>query len=134
MDDAIVNDWLQRDVVEEMEIMPARFIYATDFNMSIWHVRECFWIWREIMYKEDKNMSYRVQAWQYVKAYSKILKAKNQWNYRHGIPLEHKWDNLTPNSPQWIAYYMKHPDEQEAMHTYRRHWERMKKGVQHAEA
>jgi hypothetical protein len=133
MDDRTVMDWLHKDDVEEINIMPAKRIYLEDFNSSIWHIRECFWIWREIMYREKSTNDQRIQAWQYVKAYAKILKDKKQWDHDHGIPAEHGWANLTPNTPRWIGYYMKHPEEQAVMHSFRQWWER-RTGKKYAEA
>lgn len=123
MDEHIVSQWLNADVIEELDIIPAKFIYATDFNSSAWHIKECFWIWRDVMYGEGKAEQ-RIQAWQYVKAYAKILKDKGQWDHKHGIPLENNWRNLLPNTPKWIGYYMRHPEEQAEMHAYRMYWEK----------
>ncbi len=124
MDDRTVLEWITKDDVKEMEIMPAVTIFKTDFNSSVWHIRECFWIWREIMYREKSSAEQRIQAWQYVKAYSKILKVKEHWDHAHGIPKEHGWAGLTPNTPKWIGYYMKHPKEQSVMHAFRQWWEK----------
>jgi hypothetical protein len=122
MDDKEVMKWLQKDYIEELDIMPAKRIYLEDRNSSLWHIRECFWIWREVMYREGE-VSKKIQAWQYVKAYAKILKDKNQWDHNHGIPLDYEWKKLTPNTPRWIGYYMRHPEEQARMHEYRTWWE-----------
>ncbi|MHA2063939.1 MAG: hypothetical protein ACXABY_06095 [Candidatus Thorarchaeota archaeon] len=124
MDDKNVASWLKRDVIEEIDIIPAKFIYSTDFNTSVWHIRECFWIWREVMYREGGTKEQSLQAWQYVKAYAKILKDKGHWNHQSGTPLDKEWKTLTPNTPRWIAYYMRHPDEQAEMHEFRLWWER----------
>lgn len=121
--DEEVMSWLNKDVIRELDIMPAKYIYRTDLNTSIWHIRECFWIWRELMYRDNTDTEQRIQAWQYVKAYAKILKDKNEWDHNHGIPKDHEWRKLTPNTPRWIGYYMRNPDKQAAMHEYRKWWE-----------
>lgn len=123
MDEKDVRYWLNADVILEMDIMPAKTIYRTDYNTSIWHIRECFWIWREVMYREGSEPEQRIQAWHYVRAYSKIMKDKDQWDHQHGIPLDYEWKKLRPNTPRWIGYYMRHPEEQAAMHEYRMWWE-----------
>lgn len=118
-----IDTWLRKDYIEDVEITPAATLYTTDFNMAIWTVRDLFWRFRDLMY-QGKNNELRIQSWQYVKAYAKILKAKNQWDHEAGIPIEHGWTNLQPETSQWISYYMRHPEDQALMQAYRKWYER----------
>ncbi len=112
------------DDIVQLEICPARTIYQAErFGTSVWHIRECYWIYKELMYEDDDREA-QIQAWCYVKAYTKILKEKKAWDYEHGAPFpDPEWKSLAPNTTEWIAHYMSHPKDQGDMHAYKRNWE-----------
>lgn len=113
--------------VIELSIAPARTIYESELNTSVWHIKECYWIFKELMYEESDREA-QIQSWQYVKAYVRILKDKGAWDYQHGAPYpDPAWLKLDPNTQAWMCHYMSHPEDQEAMHKYKRHWDKQKR-------
>ena len=115
----------------QISIVPAKVIYkAEKYGNSPWLARKKFWDFKYLMY-DGNDIEERIQAWQYVKAFTKLLKEKDWWDYTRGTPIpEPEWTKLIPGSIEWNQYYCTNKAEQCSMYQFRR--EHANKGGENA--
>jgi hypothetical protein len=112
------------DGITALDIVTAKTLYrAEKHSNSIWYIKERFWEAKELLYSSpDPEES--IQAWQYLKAYTQILKDKKQWDYEHGSPFYNpEWADMIPYTDEWKEYYNAHQKEQFSMFQYQQYWE-----------
>jgi hypothetical protein len=67
----------------EIEIVTAKAIYELDkISHSLSSIKDSFQDFKDMMNNENEELVNRIQAWQYVKAYTKILKEQRQWDFK----------------------------------------------------
>jgi len=96
---------------KEISMIPAREIYKQNRGTSLWFIQalhdEFCDKWRTTQDREVK-----MQAWQYIKATTKLLKERNAWLF---------WKDLTPGTSEWAQWWKEHPEHQEDMAAYSNH-------------
>ena len=114
------------DGLTAFEIVTAKSIYTNEHHVSLWKIKKLYWEFKKLMFIGD-DQEIQIQAWQYVKAYTKILKDKDEWDEQSGVPMPGpEWLEIDPKSTEWLDYYKAHPTERLPMYRYKREFYKQK--------
>lgn len=107
---------MQINNMEEIEIITATAVYCTEpEDVATWYLKEIYYTFRDILDSRE-SVEIRIQAWQYVKAYTKLLKERLHWDSKNGRPaFGPYWMELETDSDEWLSYYTRHPEDQTDM-------------------
>lgn len=114
--------------MKRYEFATATAIYdSEEKSQSAWVLVECYNMFYDLMHPREE-IDVRVQAWQYVRAYIKMLKEIDHWDYETGEPMpDPKWKELTPNTSKWNTHYTMNPNDRKDMDDYKTLWMRKEK-------
>jgi len=114
------------EIDDTFECASAASVYMSEDNSPMWSIKEYYDLFRDLMSKRE-DVDIRVQAWQYVKAYTKLLKDHNEWDYDRCAPKEIPWRKLTPHTAEWYTFYQRNPDDMQDMDSYSKDWDTKQK-------
>jgi len=121
--------------MREVEIITATAIYLTEQDSTkLWTIVEQYTEFRNLM-ESNEDIIIRIQAWQYVKAYIRLLKDRKHWDQKNKRPMNIPlFMNINPESDNWVDYYIRHPKEQSDMNEFNKVYQQRKnyKGGNHA--